>query len=66
MRIVSGFALVVSFGSQIVGSGECIRKGVVTGVSLVPRIQNVGFDGRYHGHNGFFKGMVQDDVILKC
>ncbi len=65
MRSGSEFALVVGFWSQIVGSGKCLRARVVAGVSLVPRIQSVGFDGGCNVHNGCPEGLVQDDVILK-
>jgi hypothetical protein len=59
--------LVIGFGSRIVGSRNCTRLGVFAGVSLVPRIQSVGFDGGCHGQDGCSsKGLVQDDVILKC
>jgi hypothetical protein len=66
IRSVSGFALVVGFSSQIVGSRKCIRAGDVTGIGLVPRVQSVGFDGRCHGHDGCPKRLVQDVGILKC
>jgi hypothetical protein len=58
--------LVVGFGSQVVDSRECVKVRVVTGVSLVPRIQGVGFNGGSHGYDGCPKGLMQDDVILEC
>ncbi len=65
-RSVSAFESVVGFGSQIVDSRKCIGVGAVARVSLVPRIQSRGFDGGCHGHDGCSKGLVKDDVILKC
>jgi hypothetical protein len=50
----------------MVGLRRCIRARVIAGISLVQRIQSVGFDGRCHGHDGCSKRLVQDDVILKC
>ena len=60
------FALVVGFGSQIVDSRKCIGARVVAGVSLVPRIQGVGFNGGSYGNNECPKGLVQGDIILGC
>jgi hypothetical protein len=45
------FALVVGFGSQIVDSRKCIGARVVAGVSLIPRIQSVGFNGGSHDYD---------------
>ncbi len=64
--VVSGILLVGGISSQIVGLTRSIRARVVAGISLVPRVQSVGFDGRCHGHNRCPKRLVQDDVILKC
>ncbi len=63
---VSGFALVGGISSLIVGLRRSIRARVVAEISLVLRVQNVGFGGRCHGHNRCPKRLVQDDVILKC
>ncbi len=43
-----------------------LRARVVAGISLVPRVQSVGFDGRCHNHERCPKRLVQDDFILKC
>ncbi len=65
--MVSGFALVGGIGSQIVGLRRSIRAKFVAGMSLVPRVQSVSFDGRCHGHDRCPKRLlVQDVVILKC
>jgi hypothetical protein len=45
------FALVVGFGSQIVDSRKCIGARVAAGVSLIPRIQSVGFNGGSHDYD---------------
>ncbi len=58
--------MLVSFGTQNVDSRRCIGARVVTGVSLVLRIQGIGFDGGGHDNDGCPKGLVQDDDIIKC
>jgi hypothetical protein len=66
-KSVCGFALVGGItSSQIVVSRKSVSTRVVAGNSFAPRVQSVGFDGRYHGHNGCPKRLVQDDGILKC
>ncbi len=64
--VVNGFALVGGICSWIVGLRRSVRARCVAGISLVPRVQSVGFDVRCHGHDRCPKRLVQDDVILEC